>query len=109
MTVPNILQLTNKKSFIDLRDFDNQNTSLNTIRKRGNEMNEITVFGTDDNYDNFINNLKDHDEIKIAHNGTKNIFAYAKKMMNAQTAKKELMASFQQDIIYRVIPEKMSK
>lgn len=70
MTVPIILQLTNKKSFIDLRDFDNQNTSLITIRKSGNEMNEITVFGTDENYDNFINNLKDHDEIKIAHNGT---------------------------------------
>ena len=61
MTEPIVLQLTNTRSYIDLRDFDEQSTSQITILKKGNERNEITVYGNEDIFNNFVKNIAQYD------------------------------------------------
>ena len=70
MTDPITLQLTDNHTFIDLKNCDKQNISQITLLKHGNETNEITIFGNNDTYHNFINSLVEYEGITIIHNGT---------------------------------------
>ena len=68
-------QMTGEQSYIDLRDFDEQISPKITILKHVNDNSSninslITVFGKNESYYNFINNIVNHDGITILLNGS---------------------------------------
>lgn len=75
ISVPITFQMTGEQSYIDLRDFDEQVSPKITILKHVNDNssninNLITVFGKNESYYNFINNIVNHDGISILLNGS---------------------------------------
>lgn len=79
MTAPITLQLTDNRTFIDLKNCDKQNISQITLLIHGNEQNEITVFGNNDTYYNFINSLVEYEGITIIHNCTQKYLCICKE------------------------------
>ncbi|KAK8898495.1 hypothetical protein M9Y10_000784 [Tritrichomonas musculus] len=71
ISTPISIQLTNNESRIDLLRCANQSSKQITIIKYGDTPNEITVFGSLENYNNFIDAILQHDGIEIKRNGTR--------------------------------------